>query len=63
MRANSAVIPPGFGGAWHRDLVAQHEQLGVLDRRTARQQREPPRHLAEQQIEQLQGHASIIVAR
>jgi hypothetical protein len=43
--------------------VAQHEQLGILDRRTVRQQCEPPQHLAEQQIEQSQGHASIIVAR
>ena len=54
---------PGHLAAQHRDLVAQHEQLGILDRRTVRQQCEPPQHLAEQQIEQSQVMPSIIVAR
>src|SRR6266511_3675981 len=34
-----------------------------LGRRTPRQQRKPPQHLAEQQIEQSKGHAPIIAAR
>jgi hypothetical protein len=44
----------------HRDLMAQHQQLGVLGRRTPRQQHKPPQHLAAQQIEQSKGHAPII---
>jgi hypothetical protein len=43
---------PGHPASQHRDLVAQHEQLGVLGGRAPRQQRKPPHHLAEQQIEQ-----------
>jgi hypothetical protein len=42
--------------------VAQHQQLGILCRRAPHQQGKPPQHLAEQQIEQSQGHAPIIVA-
>jgi hypothetical protein len=44
----------------HRDVMAQHQQLGVLGRRTPRQQHKPPQHLAAQQIEQPKGHAPII---
>ena len=47
----------------HRDLMAQHQQLGVLGRRTPRQQHKPPQHLAAQQIEQSKGHAPIIATR
>jgi hypothetical protein len=54
---------PGHLASQHRDLVAQHEQLGVLCRRTPRQQRKPPQHLAEQQIEQSKSHVPIIAAR
>jgi hypothetical protein len=54
---------PGPLAAQHRDLVAQHQQLGVLCRRASGQQRKPAHHLAAEQIEQSQGHASIIVAR
>jgi hypothetical protein len=43
--------------------VAQHEQLGVLRRRTSRQQRKPLQHLAEQQIEQSESHVPMIAAR
>ena len=43
---------PGDLASQHRDLVAQHQQLGVLGGRTSRQQHKPPQHLAEQQIEQ-----------
>jgi hypothetical protein len=32
--------------------VAQDEQFGILGCRTPRQQRKPPQHLAEQQIQQ-----------
>jgi hypothetical protein len=54
---------PGHLAPQHRDLVAQHEQLCLLGRRTPRQQRKPPQHLAQHQIEQSQGHAPIIAAR
>jgi len=47
----------------HRDLVAQHEQLGVPCHRAPRQQPKPPQHLAEQQIEQSKSHMPIIAAR
>jgi hypothetical protein len=53
---------PGHLASQHRDLVVQREQLSVLGGRTSRQQREPPQHLAEQQIKQSQGHAPIIAA-
>jgi hypothetical protein len=46
----------------HHDLVAEHQQLGVLRRRTPCQQRQPPHHLAEHQVEQSQDHGPIIVA-
>jgi hypothetical protein len=39
---------PGHLASQHRDLVAQHQQLGILRRRTPRQQHKPPQHLAEQ---------------
>jgi hypothetical protein len=42
--------------------MAQHQQLGVLCRRTPGQQCEPPQHLAEQQIEQSKSHVLIIAA-
>jgi len=51
---------PGHLASQHRDFVAQHEQLGVLGGRTPRQQGKPSQHLAEQQVEQSQGHAPII---
>jgi hypothetical protein len=54
---------PGHLASQHRHLVAQHEQLGVLCRRTPRQQHKPPQHLAEQQIEQSKSHVPIIAAR
>jgi hypothetical protein len=54
---------PGHLASQHRDLVAQHEQLGVLCRRTPRHQCKPPQHLAEQQIEQSKSHVPIIAAR
>jgi hypothetical protein len=41
----------------YRDLVAQHEQLGVLGGRTPRQQGKPRHHLAEHQVDQSQDHA------
>jgi hypothetical protein len=44
----------------HLDLVAQHEQLGVLGGRTPRQQHKPPQCLAEQQVQQSKGHAAIM---
>ncbi len=53
---------PGHLAWQHRDLVAQDEQLGVLGRRTPRQQCELPQHMAEHEIEQSQGHAPIIAA-
>jgi hypothetical protein len=58
-------VDPWLGhlASQHRDLVAQHEQFGVLGCRTPRQQCEPPQHLADQQIEQSKGHAPIIAAR
>jgi hypothetical protein len=54
---------PGHLAPQHRDLVAQHEQLGILGYRAPRQQRKPPQHLAEQQIEQSKSPAPIIAAR
>ena len=41
-------------------LVAQHEQLGVLGGRARCQERKPPHHLAEHQVEQSYGPAAII---
>jgi hypothetical protein len=43
---------PDYLPPQHRDLVAEHQQLGVLGGRTPRQQREPSQHLTEQQIQQ-----------
>jgi hypothetical protein len=43
---------PGYLASQHHHLVAEHEQLNVFGRRTPRQQRKPPQHLAEQQVEQ-----------
>jgi hypothetical protein len=54
---------PGHLAPQHRDLVAQHQQLGVLSCRAPRQQRKPLQHLAEQQIEQSKSHVPIIAAR
>jgi hypothetical protein len=48
----SGHLPPQY-----RDLVAQHEQLGVLGGRTPRQQGNPRHHLAEHQVDQSQDHA------
>jgi hypothetical protein len=53
---------PSCPASQHRDLVAQHERLGVLGCRAPCQQRKPPQHLAAQQVEQSQGHAPIIAA-
>jgi hypothetical protein len=47
----------------HRDLMAQHQQFDVLRSRAPRQQRQPPQHLAYQQIKQSEGQTPIIVAR
>jgi hypothetical protein len=64
---SDATVPvdprPGHLTSQHRDLVAQHEQFGVLGRCTSREQCKPPHHLAEHQIEQSQGHAPFIAAR
>jgi hypothetical protein len=46
----------------HRHLVAQHQQLGILGRRASPQQHKPPQCLAQQQLQQSEGHAPIIVA-
>jgi hypothetical protein len=59
-REHSAVRPAGAGpgdlSAQDRDLVSQHEDLGVLGRLLAGQQREPADELAEDQVEQSQRH-------
>jgi hypothetical protein len=52
----------GHLASQHRDLLPQHEQLDILGRRTPRQQRKPPQHLAEQQIKQSQDQTPIIAA-
>jgi hypothetical protein len=54
---------PGHLASQHRDLVAQHQQFGVLGRCTPRQQGKPAHHLAKQQIEQSKSHVPIIMAR
>jgi hypothetical protein len=54
---------PGHLAVQHRDLVAQHQQLGVLCRRASCQQGKPPQHRAAQQIQQSKRHAPLIVAR
>ena len=60
--ADKVVV--GLAGApIMEELKLTPEQFGVLGCRTPRQQHKPAQHLAEQQIEQSQGHASIIVAR
>jgi hypothetical protein len=46
----------------HRKLVAQHQQFGVLGRRTPRQQCKPAQHLTGKQVQQSQGDAPIIAA-
>ena len=66
LRSDATVpVDPRLGHltSQHRDLVAQHEQFGVLGRCTSREQCKPPHHLAEHQIEQSQGHAPFIAAR
>jgi hypothetical protein len=40
--------------------VAQYQQLSVLGCRTPRQQRKPPQHLVEHQVEQSQSHLLIV---
>jgi hypothetical protein len=47
---------PGDLSAQHRDLMAQHEDLGVLGRLPAGQEREPADELTEDQVEQPQRH-------
>jgi hypothetical protein len=54
---------PGHLAPQHRDFVAQYQQLGILRGRASRQQREPPHHLAEHQVEQPQDHLPIIATR
>jgi hypothetical protein len=50
----------GHLSAEHRDLVPQHQQLHIVDRRAPRQQHQPSQQLAEDQIEQSKRHPSII---
>src|SRR6266568_4689606 len=42
--------------------MAQDQQLGVFGHRTSRQQCQPSQHLAEHEVQQSQGHPSIIAA-
>jgi hypothetical protein len=44
---------PGNLSAQHCDLMSQHEDLGVLGRLPAGQQREPAGELTEDEVEQL----------
>jgi hypothetical protein len=57
-------VHPGSGHLTpqHLDLVAQHEQLGVLGGRAPRQHHQPSQQLAEDQIEQSKRHPPIICA-
>ncbi|WP_246144506.1 hypothetical protein [Actinacidiphila oryziradicis] len=43
--------------AQHRDLMAQREQLGLLDRLRTRQQQKQPEESVEDQVEHAQRHA------
>jgi hypothetical protein len=58
--AHGAVRPAGAGpgdlSAQARDLVSQHEDLGVVGRLLAGQQREPADELAEDEVEQSKCH-------
>lgn len=59
-REHGAVRPAGAGpgdlSAQDRDLVSQNEDLGVLGRLLAGQQREPADELAEDEVEQSERH-------
>jgi hypothetical protein len=46
----------GVGSAEHGDLVTQHQELDVLGRGRASQQRDQPEHLQEDQMQQPQRH-------
>jgi hypothetical protein len=53
---------PGHLAWQHRDLLPQHQQIGVLGCRTLCQQREPAQQPAEPAVEQSHGQAPIIAA-
>jgi hypothetical protein len=56
-RAVGPIQPgPWVGAAKHGDLVAQHEQLGVLGRRRATEQDQPAEDPDEYQVEEAKGH-------
>ncbi len=56
-RGDGSVRPrrawSGDLSAQHRDFMAEHEDLGVLGCLPAGQEREPPRELTEDEVEQL----------
>ena len=47
---------PRLGSAQHGDLVAQHEQFGVLGRCRTAEQSQPAAEPDEHQVEQAEGH-------
>jgi len=59
-REDGPVWPGGVRSgdlsAQHRDLVSQHEQLGVLGRLPTGEQCEPAEELTQDQVEQSQRH-------
>ena len=48
------------GATQDGDLVAQHEELDVLDEGRATRQQDQPEHLPEEQVEQPQRHVGIM---
>jgi hypothetical protein len=56
-RAICPVQPgPAIAAAQHRDLMPQHQQLGVLGGRRAAEQDQPAAEPGEDQVQQAKGH-------
>jgi len=55
-RGGPSPTGPRLGAAQHRDLVPQHEQFRILERRRTTQQDKPASKPHEDQIEQTQRH-------
>jgi hypothetical protein len=48
---------PGVRAAQHRDLVTQHEDLDVLGRVGASEERQPAQHASQHQVGESEGHS------
>ena len=61
-RAEERPVDPGqgrapIGSAQHRDLMPQHEDLGVLGRVGPDEQHKPAQHASEHEVGESEGHS------